>query len=232
MSRIAVDVVLLPPEVIIDRAININRRFFRSSEESIKLGKKKCIPHITLAMGCIDIKKLNEVKNILKVITQDNNFFKLKILSGLTRKACFEIERDGEIYAFHKVAMNRLKPYFSYEVSSRMFKKSAGENINNITLRYVRYFRKRSAFTNFLPHITLGSGKTPQIISKIKFTPLQGRVVRDFTPRRGTERQEATVARPWSFTSRKVALCHLGNFCTCRKILASYTLGSNVKKDY
>jgi hypothetical protein len=59
------------------------------------------------------------------------------------------------------------------------------------TLRWIREYPKKSSFQRFFPHITLGYGQ----LTNFPF--------------------------PAKFSAQKLALCHLGNHCTCRKVLAS-----------
>ncbi len=59
-------------------------------------------------------------------------------------------------------------------------------------VRWVREFRHQSSFDRFAPHITLGHGPTPPEIE------------------------------PMSFVATTVAVCHLGRFCTCRRIFRAW----------
>ena len=53
MPKIAIDVVLLPPEEIMDKAIEINRQL---ADDPIKLNKENCLPHVSLCMGVVEEK--------------------------------------------------------------------------------------------------------------------------------------------------------------------------------
>jgi len=66
--------------------------------------------------------------------------------------------------------------------------------VNEIPLFWVKGFAKTSVRENYRPHITLGVGKPKQAIA------------------------------PVQFTTSKLALCHLGNYCTCRDVLWSTSL--------
>ena len=59
---------------------------------------------------------------------------------------------------------------------------------------WVSGFRLKAGFGEFAPHITLGHGKEPPVIE------------------------------PFAFDATTVAACHLGRFCTCRRVLANWTL--------
>jgi hypothetical protein len=58
------------------------------------------------------------------------------------------------------------------------------------TLDWIRDFPRKSSFAFFWPHITLGYGEAP------------------------------CPPSPVSFAAPRLAICHLGNHCTCRKVLA------------
>mgnify|MGYP001605375606 CR=1 FL=1 len=67
------------------------------------------------------------------------------------------------------------------------------------TLNYISSFRQKHARLSFLPHITLGAGVLPE-----------GSVV---------------VELPIEFKAKTVALFHLGNYNTCRRLLKKWELG-------
>jgi hypothetical protein len=101
----------------------------------------------------------------------------------------FRIEKTEALQSLHEEVMQRLAPYFSYDVKADMVLSSSetGES----TLEWIKNYPEKSSFEKFLPHITIGYGE-----------------INDFS-------------FPIKFTISKLALCHLGNHCTCRKILAS-----------
>jgi 2'-5' RNA ligase len=59
---------------------------------------------------------------------------------------------------------------------------------------WVAGYRLKSSFHHFAPHITLGHGARPPAVE------------------------------PFSFQADTVAVCHLGRFCTCRRIVRKWTL--------
>ena len=59
-------------------------------------------------------------------------------------------------------------------------------------INWVRHFRRDSSFGRFTPHITLGHAAVPPAIE------------------------------PFTFVATTVALCHLGRFCTCRRIIREW----------
>ena len=64
-------------------------------------------------------------------------------------------------------------------------------------LLWVSGYRLKSSFGAYTPHITLGHGADPPHID------------------------------PFDFVASIVAICQLGRFCTCRRVLRSWTLGAS-----
>ena len=71
---------------------------------------------------------------------------------------------------------------------------SEGEPARARDVRWVAEYCVQAAYSKFWPHITLGVG------------------------------QETDPVEPFDCTATRVALCHLGRFCTCRVILGEWTL--------
>ena len=70
--------------------------------------------------------------------------------------------------------------------------------VTESALEWIAGYLDNAAFYNFLPHITIGYGR----INKGSF--------------------------PRKFIAPTLALCHLGNHCTCTEILAAYDLKSKI----
>ena len=68
------------------------------------------------------------------------------------------------------------------------------EEISQITFDYIKAFPTKSSFENYVPHITLGADSID------------------------------LETGSFEFVSQELALCHLGNYCTCRKVLLSHTI--------
>ena len=68
------------------------------------------------------------------------------------------------------------------------------EDARDRDVRWVREFRRESSFARFTPHITLGHASEPPIVE------------------------------PVDFVATTIAVCHLGRFCTCRRIIRAWEL--------
>jgi 2'-5' RNA ligase len=198
MGKKAVDVVLLPTEAMMDRAIEVNRKLPEKSDKKIVLNKKDCLPHISLAMGCVDEKDIADIEEVLQTTAKKCSLGELRVIrvrtpANLTgeKVSSLEIERTDQLQSLHEEVMEKLSPYLNYDVSGDMV---YGTEVGESTLLWIKNYHEKSSFANFLPHITIGYGE-------IEDQPL-----------------------PIRFAASKLALCHLGNHCTCRKILISVKL--------
>ena len=195
MAKIAVDVVLLPSEGVMNQAIEANKALLKQCADRIILDKENCLPHISLAMGCMDERDITDVEKILKTIAEKYNPGQLSVLGINTgtnslgeKVSAFEVKKTERLQSLHEEVMRRMMPYFSYDVTAEMVLSPpmAGKS----TVLWIKNYPEKSAFENFFPHITIGYGQ----MDDFTFTA--------------------------EFTASKLALCHLGNHCTCKKVLA------------
>ncbi len=198
MGRKAVDVVLLPTEAMMDGAIEVNTEMAKKFGKKIVLNKEDCLPHISLAMGCVDEKDIADVEKVLKRIAEQYPLGDLRVIGiGVTvnlvgeKVSVFEVEKTKSLQLFHEEVMQKLAPYFSYDVTIDMI---TGAEVDESTLLWIKNYPEKSSFSNFSPHITIGYGEMNNFSFPIKF---------------GVS---------------KLALCHLGNHCTCREIIVSIKL--------
>jgi hypothetical protein len=69
------------------------------------------------------------------------------------------------------------------------------EGVSGTTLDWIQTYPQKAAYEHFRPHITIGCGQAP-----------------------------AGLSFPISFRVTRLALCHLGNHCTCRRVLVAIDL--------
>jgi 2'-5' RNA ligase len=196
MAKIAVDVVLLPSQEMTNQAIEANKRLLEQYADRIVLDKKSCLPHISLAMGCMDEQDIPDIEQILHTIAGKYNPGQLSI-AGISiaanalgeKVSSFEVQKTGSLLSLHEEVMRRMMPYFSYDVTAEMV--LSPPKASESALLWIKDYPGKSAFENFFPHITIGYGQ----LDEFPFT---------------TE-----------FTASKLALCHLGNHCTCRIVLVA-----------
>lgn len=194
----AVDVVLLPDAAVTNKTIKANAELVKKFGSEIALNKENCLPHISLAMGCIDQTNIGPVEKILQQIADRCPLGYLTICgvrtsgSGTDAVSAFEVEKNAQLQLLHETVLAELQPFLTPDVTADMLY-GPGE-VAESTLEWIKNYRDKSSFENFFPHITIGYGQMKNLPSPIKFT------------------------------ASKLALCHLGNHCTCRKILVSISL--------
>ncbi|MHC4395967.1 MAG: 2'-5' RNA ligase family protein [Planctomycetota bacterium] len=199
MSKKAVDVVLLPTEGMTEKVIEANKELIEKFGEKIVLHKEKCLPHISLAMGCIEDEDVVAAGEVLETIAVGLSLEELEVVgievsenSVGEKVSVFEVRKTVQLQRLHKEVMEKLSPYFGYDVDSDMI--YGQEEVAESTLLWIKNFPEKSSFANFSPHITIGYGEIGGMVF------------------------------PMKFTASKLALCHLGNHCTCREVLVSVEL--------
>ncbi|UCC97391.1 MAG: 2'-5' RNA ligase family protein [Phycisphaerales bacterium] len=201
MARIAVDVVLLPSEEVMDMAIEANRGLLRRDADKITLNKADCLPHISLAMGCIEETDIVNLGRILRPIAKNSAPGPLTVVGASVETdvagdtvSVFKLKRTDRLQSLHETVMRELTPYFSYHLGADMVLSPPAASES--TLRWIRDYPEKSSFENFSPHITIGYGQITDLPAAIEFHAAQ------------------------------LALCHLANHCTCRKVLTSEELAT------
>lgn len=199
MPKIAIDAVLLPDESMANQAIKLSERQSKKFNDKIILHKEKCLPHISLAMGAIEKSNLPEANKIIKGIASGFRMFKLNADSYHGNK----IPSGDTVSEFTIEKTSALQSL--HEMIMTEFKRFltydvsidmvfSPPTVEEITLYWIKNYAEKSSFENFRPHITIGFGALDNINTPIEFT------------------------------ASRLAICHLGNLCTCRKILFSAKL--------
>jgi 2'-5' RNA ligase len=200
MDRIAVDVVLLPDERMTNRAIEANARLARKEDRAIVLSRDGCLPHVSLAMGGIERARVESIHEVLQAAARDHRLGALAVTGIATT-----LNAGGQQVSSFLLAQTPELQSLHEDVTDRMqsyfsYDVTAemfygAEPIAESSLAWVRTFREKSSFAAFFPHITIGYGPVHQ-----------------------------PMTFPMHVTASRLALCHLGNHCTCRSILTDVTL--------
>jgi 2'-5' RNA ligase len=196
MSQIAVDVVVLPDDAMTKRAITVNRELAATYGSEIVLDAENCLPHISLAMGSINESDVNLLQTWLEELARRAAVRTLRALGiGAATNA-----RGQTVSAFEIEKTPELQALHEnvMEKVEPVFRSDATEamilddTVAESTLEWIRSYREKASFGRFQPHITIGYGQVT-----------------------------TAMAFPLRFEASRLALCHLGNHCTCRKVLAS-----------
>ncbi len=189
---IALDIVLEVPRTLGEQAIALNQKLDEQPNR-ITLGYEAAIPHISLAMGVVEERDLEEVKKMLDEEFGNLEKFACKVgpifqqnnangqwLAGLS------VERSDDMMYLHEDAVGILSEVGF--VIPTLGSLHDYQNADPATLDIISHFRDKSSFENYHPHITLGYGSLPGL----------------------------TLFEPRDITFTHVALYHLGNHATAR----------------
>jgi len=202
-AQFAVDIVLIPPRSIREKAIQLNKRLAASAKADFLLDHQTCIPHISLLMGVVEEKRLGKLLEKLQLVANKTSALQLTIpayaVSVLPNKkqiSSLIIGKSHELQNLHETLLKKTKSLLEYgSVNKEMFFKGTS-SVPELSILWVKRFLLDSSKINFQPHITLGLGEI------------------------------TGVSLPIKFKASELALCQLGNYCTCRKKLWSSRLNS------
>lgn len=200
MSKIAVDIALLLPDTINEMCIAINCS--DKARSFCDLSKADNYPHITLAMGVIDESVLEIIQDKFKQLATAASPLHLEITTVYSQEnpdgnsSCgFKIRDNDELLKLHLAMMEALTPYVTNEATQEMYKLDPDEKFAEVSKHWVEnYWKNHMGEGKYKPHISLKCGYAKQ------------------------------DDLPISFTVSRLAICHLGNFCSCRTILAETDL--------
>jgi mannose-6-phosphate isomerase-like protein (cupin superfamily)/2'-5' RNA ligase len=196
---IAADVVLLPDQATTRWIMSINRELVSQYGSEIVLTERTCLPHISLAMGCVHERDVDSIRELLQRLAKETPVrhlnatgIRISVNSRGEHTSLLEIERTNELQMLHEAVMREVEPLFTHDVTEAMI---ADDAVAESTLAWIRDFPQKAAFEQFSPHITLGYGDA-----------------------------KTDKSFPITLTVAQLALCHVGNHGTCRKVLLSVRL--------
>lgn len=191
---IALDVALLPPPGVSQRAIAISASLPAEHFQGLRLDESH-LPHITLTQMFARTNELDEVFARVDDVVRKCSPMTLRMTGGGqgTNAVWMEVEKTPALVQLHEQLMEALRGLERPDGGTGAF---FDEDARLRDVWWVTGYRLKSSFHHYTPHITLGHGSTPPVIE------------------------------PMGFEADTVAVCHLGKFCTCRRVLREWKLSS------
>ncbi|MBN1507098.1 MAG: 2'-5' RNA ligase family protein [Sedimentisphaerales bacterium] len=199
MGRIATDVVLLPDRAMTQWAIRVNRDLARQCGSQIVLGEKTCLPHVSLAMGYTDERDIDRVRERLEKLAEETPIRQLSAtgIHALTnsRGECTSLLEIERTGELQALHEAVMRQVEPLFDHDVTEEMIADDTVAESTLEWVRNYPQKAAFERFSPHITLGYGEA-----------------------------QTSDRFPISFAVVQLALCHVGNHGTCRRVIVAVRL--------
>ena len=198
---LALDVAIVPPPAIRDRASEISEELAQARGTSGGLILDDThLPHITLTQQFIVPEDLDAAFDAIDQVLRRQPPLALRVIGSgrSTSSAWMSIERTPALAVVHSALMAALRPFERPNGTAAAF---LGGDARPEDVDWVTSYRSRSSFDAFTPHITLG--QLPD-----------GKGAADQLP----------AIEPMRFDAGDIAACHLGRYCACRAVLRRWTL--------
>jgi len=193
-SGIAIDIVLLPPPHIQEEMIALSKRINDTYGEKIRLNTTDRFPHISLLMLCIPEDQLPKFEPIITEAAQ--NFLPLELsMESLTSK---KTSSGIELQRTPEIADLQKHLLESTQELHHLpvTPECFFETPNKSIMTWVENFIPNCTGDGFHPHITVG----PVFSEPEQYEQLT------------------------TFSCSTLAICHLGTYGTCRKILHEHSI--------
>ena len=191
---LAVDVAVLLPDPLLQPLLRLNAALL-PPPDGFRFDDTH-LPHVTLVQQFVAAAQLPAV--IEAIAAALRGVAPLGLLpAGLSHgrtASTLRLEPTGPLTRLHADLMDRLRQFESGRGDAAAFCSTGKETPRDADVDWVLHFRANAAYDRFDPHITVGVGTLQEL------NPLPA----------------AAGAR--------VALCQLGRFCTCRRVLAEWSL--------
>lgn len=192
MQLLALDVAVLPPPEVRQRAIELSAALPAEASHGLRLDEHHH-PHITLMQAFIRAEELDAVLDRVAGVLRGRTPVTIGItgVEQIGNTLSMAVERTPALVALHEELMEALRGYERPGGTPAAFVGADGR-VGDVL--WVTGYRLKSSFHAFTPHITLGHG------------------------------EHAPAIAPFSFEGTTVAVCQLGRFCTCQRILREWEL--------
>ncbi len=203
-QKLAVDFVLLLPKEVTQELVQLNNSLRKDYlNKRIVLNEESCLPHLSLLMGVIYKDSIEKIKKKLNYLYKEFMPINLEAMDltledlpaedKILKIAGLKINNSQKLRELHERLINGIKSYFTdseVNVNAMYNPKEINSEDTPWMFSYIQDFVRKSSYEKFNPHITIGDGIL-----------------------------EERLKLPMRFISSKLVVAHLGNYCTCKKIL-------------
>jgi hypothetical protein len=189
---LAVDVAILPPPDVTQRAIALSASLPAEGSQGLRLDAEH-LPHVTLMQLFVRAGELDMAFERITDVVRDRPPLRLVVTGGgqSNHTVWMTVQRTPDLLALHERLMEELRGVERQSGSPTAFFEGDAR-VGDVM--WVTGYRLASSLEQYTPHITLGHADAPPDIE------------------------------PFAFDASTVAACHLGRFCSCRRVLRQWTL--------
>ena len=197
---LALDIaILLPPET--STSVELLNTQLSAPPEGFRFSARR-LPHISLVQQFSPTAELNVIEQTIAGIVSKHPPIDLTLASITNSEttSSLTVTPSPVLDTLHRRLMDQLAIFDVGLGDERAFINTEATPTDAARLRditWVSQFRTDAAYDAFAPHVTLGVGAIKTTIPKT------------------------------TFTASVIALCILGRFCTCQKVLASWELSTH-----
>lgn len=197
---LALDIaILLPPET--STSVELLNTQLSAPPEGFRFSARR-LPHISLVQQFSPTTELNVIEQTIAGVVSKHPPIDLTLASITTSEttSSLTVTPSPVLDTLHRRLMDQLAIFDVGLGDERAFINTDATPTDAARLRditWVSQFRTEAAYDAFAPHVTLGVGTIKTTIPKT------------------------------TFTASVIALCILGRFCTCQKVLASWELSTH-----
>ena len=197
---LALDIaILLPPET--STSVELLNTQLSAPPEGFRFSARR-LPHISLVQQFSPTTELNVIEQTIAGVVSKHPPIDLTLASITTSEttSSLTVTPSPVLDTLHRRLMDQLAIFDVGLGDERAFINTDATPTDAARLRditWVSQFRTEAAYDAFAPHVTLGVGAIKTTIPKT------------------------------TFTASVIALCILGRFCTCQKVLASWELSTH-----
>ena len=197
---LALDIaILLPPET--STSVELLNTRLSAPPEGFRFSARR-LPHISLVQQFSPTTELNVIEQTIAGVVSKHPPIDLTLASITTSEttSSLTVTPSPVLDTLHRRLMDQLAIFDVGLGDERAFINTDATPTDAARLRditWVSQFRTEAAYDAFAPHVTLGVGTIKTTIPKT------------------------------TFTASVIALCILGRFCTCQKVLASWELSTH-----
>jgi len=167
-TLIAVDIAILPPPAVADRAIELSAALPPQESQGLLLGRDDYLPHITILQQFVSAESLPAFLDRVGDVVQPVPPMKLRVTGGGmgSSSVWMSIERTSALVDLHSRVLDAGLPFDRERGDAAAF---VGSDARDRDVQWVTSYRTSSSGPSFQPHITLGHAARPPEIEPFAF---------------------------------------------------------------